>query len=116
MLDELGGVRGARDVCAPLARRRELVTGDVLVAALGDVAQGLGEGLQADLRAAGALVAKVGEPRQALAASHAVAELLVPGHGGGGEEGEEGCCGVHFCWDWDFFGVWWVGGRRASVL
>lgn len=97
MLDELGGVCGAGHVGRPLAAGRELVGRDVLVAALGDVAQGLGEGLGADLGAARAGVAELGDPRQALAAADAVAELRVPGLDGGGGEGEEGCLGVHFC-------------------
>lgn len=98
MLDEVGRVGGTGAAPLRLARRRELVGRDVVVAALGDVAQGLGEGLRADGRAAGAPVAVLGDPGQALAAAGAVAELWVPGcHEGGGEEGEEGSFGVHFC-------------------
>lgn len=103
MLDEVGRGGRAGDVAGALARRRELVRRHVLVAALRDVAQRLRERLQADARAAGARVPKVGEPRQALAPADAVAQLRVPGQGGGGQEGEEGC-GVHF-----FFGLGWIG-------
>lgn len=106
VLDELRGVGGAGGATLGLARGRELVGRDVLVATLGDVAEGLGEGLRADARAAGARVAVLGDPGQALAAAGAVAELGVPGHDSGGEEGEEGGFGVHFC-----FCVWGLLGE-----